>query len=109
MGKNSFANSYSFYLDNTAAHGALVRADGATRAAKTLVGEFVRYEKLLHLLPWFGRVPSHSNPSDDASRLNFSVPWLASANKVQVVLPPHLSQWGIQTGAPESSTGNGTM
>ena len=83
-----------FYLDNTAAHGALVRADGATKAAACLVREFVRYEKLLHLLPWFGRVPSFSNPSDDASRLNFNVPWLSSANQVQIVLPPHLSQWG---------------
>ena len=33
-----------FYLDNTAAHSALVRADGATKAAKTMVLEFVRYE-----------------------------------------------------------------
>ena len=95
-----------FYLDNTAVHGALVRADGATRAAG-FVREFVRYdEKLLHLLPWFGRVPSYSNPSDDASRLDFSVPWLASANRVQVVLPPHVSQWGINTGAPETRSGN---
>ena len=62
-----------FYLDNNAAHSALVRADGATPAAMGIVTEFVKFEKLLHLLPWF-RVPSHSNPADDASRLSFNVP-----------------------------------
>lgn len=68
-----------FYLDNNAAHSALVRADGATPAAAGMVDEFVNFEKLLHLLPWFGRVPSFSNPADDASRLSFNVPWLAQA------------------------------
>ena len=91
-----------FYLDNNAAHSALVRADGATPVAAGIVNEFVKFEKLLHLLPWFGRVPSYSNPADDASRLNFQVPWLTSATPVQVVLPAHLSQWGIQAGAPEN-------
>ena len=58
-----------FYLDNTAAHSALVRADGSTPIASGIVQEFLKYEKLLSLLPWFGRVPSISNPADDASRL----------------------------------------
>ena len=92
-----------FYLDNNAAHSALVRADGATPVATGIVNEFVKFEKLLHLLPWFGRVPSHSNPADDASRLSFDSPWLAEAKHVQVVLPSHLSQWGICTGTPEAS------
>ena len=92
-----------FYLDNNAAHSALVRADGATPAAAGMVNEFVKFEKLLHLLPWFGRVPSHSNPADDASRLSFDVPWLKQANQKQVVLPSHLSQWGICTGTPAAS------
>ena len=91
-----------FYLDNNAAHSALVRADGATPAAMGIVTEFVKFEKLLHLLPWFGRVPSHSNPADDASRLSFDVPWLSQAKQKQVVLPSHLSQWGICTGTPEA-------
>ena len=93
-----------FYLDNNAAHSALVRADGATPVAAGIVNEFVKFEKLLHLLPWFVRVPSYSNPADDASRLNFQVPWLTSATPVQVVLPAHLSQWGIQAGAPGKQT-----
>ena len=92
-----------FYLDNNAAHSALVRADGATPAAAGMVNEFVKFEKLLHLLPWFGRVPSYSNPADDASRLSFNVPWLALAKQKQVVLPSHLSQWGIRTGTPAAS------
>ena len=58
-----------FYLDNTAAHSALVRADGGTALAASIVREFVKYEKKLRLLPWFGRVPSISNPADSASRL----------------------------------------
>ena len=91
-----------FYLDNTPAHSALVRADGATGIAMGITKEFVKYEKILGLLPWFGRVPSISNPADDASRLNFQVPWLANAKHRHVVLPEHLSQWGIQTGAPET-------
>ena len=78
-----------FYLDNNAAHSALVRADGSTVAAAAMVREFVRFEKLLSILPWFARVPSHSNPSDDASRLNFDVPWLKDARPVTVILPPH--------------------
>ena len=91
-----------FYLDNNAAHSALVRADGATPTARGMINEFVKIEKLLHLLPWFGRVPSHSNPADDASRLSFNVPWLSKAKQKQVVLPSHLSQWGICTGTPEA-------
>ena len=46
-----------FYLDNNAAHGALVRADGATPPAMGIVNGFVKFEKLLHLLPWLGSVP----------------------------------------------------
>ena len=91
-----------FYLDNTAAHSALVRAEGATPAAAGIVRDFVKYETLLGLLPWFGRVPSISNPADDASRLNFEVAWLAQAKLLFVVLPTHLSQWGIATGTPEA-------
>jgi len=91
-----------FYLDNNAAHSTLVRAEGATQAAAGMVRDFVKYEKLLNLLPWFGRVPSISNPADDASRLKFEVPWLAQAKLLSVVLPAHLSQWGISAGVPES-------
>ena len=82
-----------FYLDNNAAHSALVRADGATTVASGLVSEFVRMEKLLKILPWFARVPSHSNPSDSASRLEFNVPWLKGS---RFVAPTLLSRKSVR-------------
>ena len=91
-----------FYLDNTAAHSALVRADGGTSLAAGIVREFVRYEKTLRRLPWFGRVPSISNPADSASRLEFDTPWLQGANHLRLVLPDHMSQWGVNAGSPEA-------
>ena len=91
-----------FYLDNTAAHSALVRADGGTALAASIVRELVKYEKKLRLLPWFGRVPSISNPADSASRLEFDTPWLQGANHLQLVLPDHMSQWGVNAGSPEA-------
>ena len=45
--------------------------------------------------PWFARVASHSNPSDEPSTMNFEAPWLRQASKAELVLPEHLSQWGI--------------
>ena len=59
-----------FHIDNTAACSAMIRADGATQIAKTLVDRFVVLEERLRIWPWFSRVPSHSNPADAASRLD---------------------------------------
>ena len=42
------------------------------------------------------RVPSHSNLNDEPSRLNFNAPWLVGAKHVPLVLPAHLSDWGIE-------------
>ena len=84
-----------FYLDNDAARSGLIRADGSTRLAKAMIGQFVSLEKTLRILSWFARVPSASNPSDDASRLNFQTPWLLGVPRPAIVLPAHLSQWGI--------------
>ena len=83
-----------FYSDNNAARSALVRADGATPAARGIVTEFVKFEKLLHWLTWFGRAPSHSNPRQCTMAF--------SSHTKQVVLQSHLSQWGICTGTPEA-------
>ena len=83
-----------FYSDNNAARSALVRADGATLAARGIVTEFVKFEKLLHWLTWFGRAPSHSNPRQCTMAF--------SSHTKQVVLQSHLSQWGICTGTPEA-------
>ena len=81
MGHASLSQPCCVYSDNNAARSALVRADEATLAARGIVTEFVKFEKPLHWLTWFGRVPSHSNPADVASRLAFLVPWLFQAKQ----------------------------
>eukprot|EP00435_Cladocopium_sp_Y103_P052672 s2156_g16.t1 len=84
-----------FYLDNDAARSALVRADGATELSQCLLRQFVGMEKDLGILPWFSRVPSASNPADDASRLVFNVPWLIGVPRSNVLLPARLAEWGM--------------
>ena len=60
------------YLDNEAARAALIKAwsqvDDANRIIKLYVNEEVRF----FWKPWFGRVPTHSNPADAPSRLDTS-------------------------------------
>lgn len=84
-----------FFLDNDAARSSLIRAEGATRLASAIVNQFVKLESTLKCYPWFARVPSASNPADDASRLFFNVPWLLGVPKPSIVLPARLSQWGV--------------
>jgi hypothetical protein len=84
-----------FFLDNDAARSSLIRAEGATRLASAIVNQFVKLESTLKCFPWFARVPSASNPADDASRLVFNVPWLLGVPKPSIVLPARLSQWGV--------------
>ena len=84
-----------FYLDNDAARSGLIRAEGSTELAQKLISEFVILEKQLRIFPWFARVPTASNPADDASRLNFNTPWLVGVPRPDVVLPAQLSQWGM--------------
>ena len=83
------------YLDNDAARSAYVRAHASTDLGAALIAEYVEFEYKCRFSPWFARVASHSNPSDEPSRMNFEAPWLRQANKVELVLPEHLSQWGI--------------
>ena len=65
-----------FYLDNDAARSALIPANGSTLLSQAIIAEFLRLERDTCILPWFSRVPTASNPADDASRLIFNVPWL---------------------------------
>ena len=83
------------YLDNDAARSAFVRAHASTDLGAALIAEYVEFEYKCRFSPWFARVASHSNPSDEPSRMNFEAPWLRQASKVELVLPEHLSQWGI--------------
>jgi len=85
-----------FYLDNDAARSALIRANGSTLLSQAIIAEFLRLERDTCILPWFSRVPTASNPADDASRLIFNVPWLLGAPRPELILPARLSQWGIQ-------------
>ena len=81
------------YLDNDAARSGLIKGYGATKIADSIVQLFCEMEATLQLKSWFSRVPSHSNISDDPSRLKFdrllslgcrkaNIPWLEIASKV---------------------------
>ena len=83
------------FLDNDAAKSSFVRANAATKLGCALVNSFTEMEYRCRFSPWFARVASHSNPADDPSRLNFDAPWLRNANKADLILLWHLSQWGI--------------
>eukprot|EP00435_Cladocopium_sp_Y103_P039415 s2955_g10.t1 len=83
-----------FYLDNVAARASCIRGDGATKATRIMILEFVKFESRFRILSWFGRVPSHSNVSDGPSRLCFTDPLLRACRRVNVVAPSHLQQWG---------------
>ena len=61
-----------FFIDNESARMAYIRGNGETLRAEQLVQSFVEQEAKLQHRIWFGRVPSHSNPSDAPSRLDFT-------------------------------------
>ena len=92
--KKQLSNSQVvFYLDHDAARSALIRADGSTELSQVILAEFVKLEKDTGILPWFARVPSASNPADDASRLVCNTPWLLG-----VPSPPLSFQLGCHSG-----------
>ena len=64
--------------------------------ARGLVESYVDLEARCRFAPWFARVPSHSNLGDKPSRLKFDAPRLSGAKLVPLVLPAHLSDWGIE-------------
>jgi hypothetical protein len=83
------------YLDNDAARSAFVRAHASTDLGNALIEQYVDFEFTCRFSPWFARVASHSNPSDEPSRLHFGAPWLRNAQQISLVLPAHLSEWGL--------------
>ena len=83
-----------FYLDNDAARSAYVQGVGSTRMAKLFTRQFVDLESRLQVLSWFGRVPSHSNPSDEPSRLNFSSALLRNSKRIRIQFPVHFEETG---------------
>ena len=57
------------YIDNEASWSALTKAWSNVRFANNILGKFFDLEMALS---WFSRVPTHSNPSDDPSRLKIA-------------------------------------
>lgn len=71
------------FIDNEASRAALIKAWSDVSHANRILRVYVDDEMLHGWKPWFGRVPSHSNPADDPSRL--VVAGLIQANVVQDV------------------------
>ena len=57
------------FIDNEASRAALIKAWSDVPAANNILRLYVDDEMEHGWKPWFGRVPSHSNPADDPSRL----------------------------------------
>ncbi|CAE7424313.1 unnamed protein product [Symbiodinium sp. CCMP2592] len=58
----------TFYLDNEAAQSALIAGRSGTRNGRRLLQQVLSLEHDNMARPWFGRVPTHSNPADPPSR-----------------------------------------
>ena len=57
------------YTLHEAAQGALISCKSSTACGSTIVSATFEIEDRSRCRPWIGRVPSHSNPSDDPSKL----------------------------------------
>ena len=82
------------YLDNDAARSAFIRANASTAFGAILVAEYINFKYGCRSSPCFARVASHSNPADQPSKLYFTAPWVKHAERISLVLPAHLSEWG---------------
>ena len=60
-----------YFIDNESSRMTHIRGTGETIRASCLIRTFVNIEHDRQHRVWFGRVPSHSNPSDAPSRLDF--------------------------------------
>ena len=60
------------YVDNEASRLALIKAYSSTKLGNVILSNFVSLEDKVQWKVWFGRVASHSNPSDAPSRLEIS-------------------------------------
>ena len=57
-----------FYIDNDAARESLIKAFSPSLASMSIITAFYVEVENLHIIPWFSRVPSTSNPADLPSR-----------------------------------------
>ena len=60
------------YIDNEASRAALIKAWSQVDDANRIIKLYVNEEVNSFWKPWFGRVPTHSNPADAPSRLQIS-------------------------------------
>ena len=71
-GAENFGKYVVAYVDNEASRRALIKAYSSTRLGNVILSKFVSLEDNVQWKVWFGRVASHSNPSDTPSRLDIS-------------------------------------
>ena len=77
-------NSYTvFYIDNSAAQGALISGSSSTPTGRKLLQQIGDFERAMRCRPRYGRVASHSNPSDAPSRGEFRHPEKEGAQRSQ--------------------------
>ena len=74
-----------FYIDNDSARFGMIKAYSPSVQSNLIISAFVNLELSLKVNSWFSRVPSFSNPADDASRLNFEP--LLAVGAIQVEVP----------------------
>ena len=60
------------YIDNEASRAALIKAWSQVDDANRIIKLYVNEEVNFFWEPWFGRVPTHSNPADAPSRFHIS-------------------------------------
>ena len=94
-GRNlSWENLVSYYLDNDAARSTSIRASASTSLSTTLVADYVDLNtKAFFLIGLQSCQPQQ--PSRSTIPLRFSPICLRDAEMFELVLPAHLSQWGI--------------
>ena len=90
------------FLDNEAARSAYIQGTAATVAGRTLLKQFTAMEAEHNFFPWFGRVPTASNPADRPSRMSFGTAILNTGRRIKISLPAHLEKVGLASGALES-------
>ena len=71
-GTENFGRYVVAYVDNEASRLALIKAYSSTKLGNVILSNFVSLEDKVQWKVWFGRVASHSNPSDAPSRLEIS-------------------------------------
>jgi hypothetical protein len=87
------------FVDNESAKHACINMDSASLASRNILSAIADEEQRLQTWSWYTRVPSHSNPSDAASRLKLDVMRREfEAVEVPVRLPDSLAEgkWPAQ-------------